>query len=237
MIPLRDANPSGTRPLVTQGLIGLNLLVFLYELALGDRLDQFLLIYGLVPAKVTYLGEVAGLSLVPDVAVPALTSIFLHGGWLHLLGNMWYLWIFGDNVEDRLGHFRFLVFCLLCGLSAGAAQVLANPYSGLPTIGASGAIAGVLGAYMICFPMARILTLVPIFFFFQFIELPAFLVLFFWFILQFFNGTLALAAPVMGGVAWWAHIGGFLAGMLLIRLFPRCSRARQTYYRVWFDRW
>jgi membrane associated rhomboid family serine protease len=229
MLPLRDANRSSTWPLVTFGLIVLNALAFFYELGQGDRLDQFLLDYGLVPVKVVYFGRIAGLDLLGDVAVPALASIFLHGGWLHLLGNMWFLWIFGDNVEDCLGHFRFALFYLLAGLAGGAAQVFASPQSGVPIIGASGAIAGVLGAYMIRFPRARILTLVPIFVFIQFVELPAFVVLLFWFALQFFNGTLAIASQMGGGVAWWAHIGGFAAGMAMILVFP--NRRRRVQYR------
>jgi membrane associated rhomboid family serine protease len=232
LIPLRDANPSGTWPVVTVALILANAVAFWHQLSLGPELDRFVLEYGLVPAKVTYLGRIPGLSLYEDAIRPAFTSLFLHAGWLHLIGNMWYLWLFGDNVEDRLGHLGFLGFYLATGVAAGMVQVYASADSVVPVIGASGAIAGVLGAYMLCFPRARILTLVPILVFVQFLELPAFVVLFFWFALQFLNGTLSLGAAA--GVAWWAHIGGFVAGMVLVRVLPRCRRSRQRYYRTRF---
>jgi membrane associated rhomboid family serine protease len=233
VIPLRDANPSGTWPLVTVAVILANVAAFVHELGQGPALDRFLLTYGLVPVKVVYLWQIAGLGLLGDVVIPAFASIFLHGGFVHLLGNMWYLWIFGDNIEDRLGHLRFLVFYLLCGLLASAAHVALNPESGVPVIGASGAIAGVLGAYLVCFPRARVLTLVPIFIFVQFVQLPAFVLLLFWFVLQFFNGALAIGQANLGGVAWWAHIGGFVAGMVLVWVFPRRRGARQTHYHGW----
>ena len=230
MIPLRDANPSGTRPLVTVALIIANLAAFYHELSLGEQLDRFLLEYGLVPLKVTHFFRVEGLSLTGDVLQPAFASLFLHGGWLHLIGNMWFLWLFGDNIEDRLGHGRFLLFYLLAGIGASATHVYFNPESGAPTIGASGAIAGVLGAYLVCFPRAQILTIVPILFVIQFIELPAFVVLGFWFLLQFFNGFTAISTQMSGGVAWWAHIGGFVLGIALILLLPRNRRSRQLHY-------
>jgi membrane associated rhomboid family serine protease len=159
--------------------------------------------------------------------------MFLHGGWLHLIGNMWYLWIFGDNVEDRVGHIRFLAFYLLCGFGAGIAHTIINANTAVPSIGASGAIAGVLGAYLVSYPFARVLTLVPLFIFIQIIEIPAVIVLGLWFVIQFFNGTAALAsttAASAGGVAWWAHVGGFLLGVLLIGLFPRRGRQRYDSY-------
>jgi membrane associated rhomboid family serine protease len=151
-------------------------------------------------------------------ALPLLTSMFLHGGWLHFLGNMLYLWVFGDNIEDRIGHFGFLGFYLTCGLAAAFLHIFTNTASIVPTVGASGAIAGVLGAYLVLFPGARVLTLVPIFFFFQLIELPALVFLGFWFVMQFFSGAMSLAAgeQQMGGTAWWAHIGGFVTGIGLI---------------------
>jgi hypothetical protein len=154
--------------------------------------------------------------------------MFLHGGWLHLIGNMWYLWIFGDNVEDRLGHFPFFIFYLLSGIGAGIVHTILNANTFVPTIGASGAIAGVLGAYLVSYPFARVLTLVPIFVFIQVIEIPAMIVLGFWFVIQFFSGAAALATagPNSGGVAWWAHVGGFVIGMVLIGLFPRKDRPR-----------
>jgi len=223
MIPLRDRNPSGTFPLVTIALILANGVVFLYQLSLGEKLPAFLIHFGLVPAKVSYYGEVPGLTL-PHIVFPFFTSMFFHGGWLHVIGNMWYLWIFGDNIEDRLGHFRFFVFYVLCGIGAALFHTFLNPHSTVPCVGASGAIAGVLGAYLICFPFARVLTVVPIFFFFQIIEMPAVLLLLFWFVLQFFSGTLSIAVTAQtggGGVAWWAHVGGFVCGMLFINIFSK----------------
>lgn len=237
MIPLRDHNPSGTFPYVTISLIVVNSLLFLYEVSLGPSLERFLLRYGLVPFLVTHVDQIPGLSLL-DVAPTFLTSMFLHGGWLHVIGNMWYLWIFGDNVEDRMGHGRFLVFYVACGLIAALVHYSFNPQSKLPTVGASGAIAGVLGAYLLCFPRARVDLLVVFFLFIDVVSVPAAFVLFFWFIIQFFNGMLSLGAATAqtGGVAWWAHIGGFVAGFLFARTFPRAKRSRQTVYRVWFDR-
>jgi len=154
------------------------------------------------------------------VALPYLTSLFLHGGWFHLIGNMWYLWIFGDNVEDRLGHFRFILFYLIVGVGAGVVHTGVNYDVRIPSVGASGAIAGVLGAYLILYPNARVLTLVPILFIWQIIEIPAALVLGIWFLMQFFSGAtaLAVASATEGGVAWWAHIGGFVLGMILVRV-------------------
>ncbi len=153
--------------------------------------------------------------------------MFLHGGWLHLIGNMWYLWIFGDNVEDRLGHSRFLVFYLLAGLGAGFIHTGVNYYVEIPSVGASGAIAGVLGAYLLLYPFARVTTLIPIFFFWQIIEVPAVVILGLWFVMQFLSGTsaLAIADATSGGVAWWAHIGGFLVGMILLAVFRRPGQA------------
>jgi rhomboid family protein len=158
--------------------------------------------------------------------------MFLHGGWLHLIGNMWYLWIFGDNIEDRLGHFSYLIFYLLCGLGAGVVHTILNYDVRVPSIGASGAIAGVLGAYLVSYPGARILTLIPIFIFMQIIEIPAVIVLGFWFIMQFLSGTASLASATAnaGGVAWWAHVGGFVIGMILVGLFPRRDRSRYEYH-------
>jgi membrane associated rhomboid family serine protease len=237
MIPLRDRNPSGTFPLVTIAIIVINLMIFIYELSLGYRLDRFLMTWGLVPLKVSHFFYIPNLT-VADAFAPFFTSMFLHGGWLHVIGNMWYLWIFGDNIEDRLGRFRFLIFYLVCGLGAAVTHVLFNSRSGMPVVGASGAVAGVLGAYMYCFPRARVLTLVPIFFFLTFIEIPAFFLLAFWFVLQFFSGAMSVAARVGdgGGVAWWAHVGGFALGIILILLMQRVPRSRQTRYAVRFDR-
>jgi len=214
MIPLRDVNPAYSTPVVTRTLIVLNLLLFLYELTLGTELRGFVYAWGLIPARL-------GLALggAEPVARPALTllsSMFLHGGWAHLIGNLWYLWIFGDNVEDLLGPAGFLVFYLAAGVAAGLFQVLLHPGSPLPTIGASGAIAGVLGAYLVSFPRARVITLVPLFPFFQVIPMPAVLVLGLWFVFQFLSGVLFPDSG--GGVAWWAHIGGFAFGFVAMRL-------------------
>ena len=220
MIPFRDNIQTRTAPVVTIALILVNSVVFLYELSLGDtNLTAFVFQYGVVPANV-FAWPGSGQSLI-WVGLPFLTSMFLHGGFLHLIGNMWYLWIFGDNVEDRLGHFRFLLFYLLAGLGAGIVHTVLNYYVEIPSVGASGAIAGVLGAYLVLYPFARVLTLVPIFIFIQIIEIPAVIVLGLWFLLQFLSGasTLGMSDPSAGGVAWWAHIGGFVIGMLLLAVF------------------
>jgi membrane associated rhomboid family serine protease len=217
MIPLRDRNPSGSFPSVTLALIAANTLVFLYEVQLGPELRHFVARFALTPAEVT--GDVLyGTASLAGTAMPFVTSMFLHGGWLHLIGNMWFLWIFGDNVEDTLGSFRYLLFYLACGLGAAGIHFAISPSSTAPTLGASGAIAGVLGAYAILFPGARVLTLVPIFLFLQIMELPALVVLGLWFVLQLFNGSFALSSSAGPGIAWWAHIGGFLVGALLILL-------------------
>jgi membrane associated rhomboid family serine protease len=221
MIPFRDNIRSRTVPVVTVSLIVANSAVFLYELSLGFELEAFLFRYGVVPTNVfQWPGSGQPLAI---VLVPYFTSMFLHGGWLHLIGNMWYLWIFGDNVEDTFGHFGFLVFYLVAGIGAGTVHSVLNSISQVPTVGASGAIAGVLGAYMLLYPFARVLTLIPILFFIQIIEVPALLVLGFWFLMQFLSGagSLAAADPTGGGVAWWAHIGGFLIGICLLPLFRK----------------
>lgn len=215
MIPLRDTNPHGRAPVVTYALIGLNVLAFLAELALGDRVGALFAQFGVVPARViAALDPAAG---DPGAWFSFGSSMFLHGGWMHLIGNMLFLYVFGDNIEDRAGHARFLLFYLIAGSAAAATQVAVDPLSTTPMVGASGAIAGVLGAYVILFPRARVLTLVPIFIFFQLIELPAFLFLGLWFLMQIASGLLSLQIGAdAGGVAWWAHIGGFVAGALLI---------------------
>lgn len=222
MIPFRDANPSSRVPIVTIGLILINALFFLQEVGMGEALQSFIYAYGVVPQKWLFAGQSP--ELAPEaIAATYLTSIFLHGGWMHLIGNMWYLWIFGDNIEDRLGHVRFLAFYILCGLLAGAAHTAFNLNSAMPAVGASGAIAGVLGAYLVLFPHARVQTLVPFFLHYEILELPALIVLGGWFFIQFLNGTASIAMTAQGGgVAWWAHIGGFLAGIFLLSVFhPR----------------
>jgi membrane associated rhomboid family serine protease len=224
MIPLRDRNPTDSVPVVTIAIIVLNVAVFLHEFALGPALRPFLLEYGLVPAQVT-LAFRYGEGSLAGALLPFLTSMFVHGGWLHVIGNMWFLWIFGDNVEDVLGSARYALFYLVCGLGAGLTHWLIQPGSAVPTVGASGAIAGVLGAYAYLFPGARVLTLVPIFFIIQLIEIPAVLLLAIWFLLQFVTGLTAPLAGAGGGIAWGAHVGGFLAGLLIVRLtHPRRIR-------------
>ncbi|MCX8043455.1 MAG: rhomboid family intramembrane serine protease [Desulfobacterota bacterium] len=222
MIPLKDTIPSRTFPFVNYLLIAINIICFFYQLSLGPYVQHFISLWGVVPLRVTTLqGDFY------QIFSPFITSMFLHGGWLHVLGNMLYLYIFGDNVEDRLGHVRYLIFYLLCGICASVTQVLAAPYARIPMVGASGAIAGVMGAYFCMFPYSRIVTLVFIFFFIEFIEIPAFFFLLFWFVLQFLNGTLSFSTQnAAGGVAWWAHIGGFVAGILLLLVFRRKRRYR-----------
>jgi membrane associated rhomboid family serine protease len=216
MIPLRDNIPSSRRPYVNYTIIGVNVVVFLLEVASGPRLGDLLATYGFVPARfLIFLGQGA----VAAAIIPMFTSMFLHGGWLHLIGNMWTLFIFGDNVEDVLGEGGFLFFYLFCGAAALILHVLISGGSAVPLVGASGAIAGVMGAYVCLFPGARILTLVPIFIIFTVIEVPAYIYLGIWFFLQFFQGTFSITTQgAVGGVAWWAHVGGFLAGVGLINL-------------------
>ena len=229
MIPLRDTVPSRTAPVVTVGLIALNVIVFLHETALGPYLESFVFAYGLVPRRFVYW---PGDPLAPARFLPLLTSMFWHGGWLHLLGNMLYLWIFGDNVEDRLGHFRYLIFYLAAGIAAALTQVALNPGSALPTVGASGAIAGVLGAYLITYPRSRVLTLIPIIIFPWFVEIPAVFYLAFWFLMQVLEGVGQLGVPQEGGgVAVWAHIGGFIAGVVLVKLMEPPGRGRPAALR------
>jgi len=225
MIPLRDENPSTTTPVVTRLLILLNVAAFVYELTLGPDLKDFVYEWGLVPVRVTlalgYHEPAAG------AIISIFTSMFLHGGFAHIIGNMWYLWIFGDNVEDRFGHFGFLLFYLAAGVVAATAHWATNMQSQLPTVGASGAIAGVLGAYLVAYPRARVITLVPLFPFFQVVALPAMVVLGLWFVLQFFSGALTLGtSAVTGGVAFWAHVGGFAFGALAMRIAGGGRRGR-----------
>lgn len=215
MIPLRDTQPSHHFPVVTVGLIAVNVLAFLYQISLDEfSLNHFVAEYGLVPRRLQ----------LSDF----LTNIFLHGGWWHLIGNMWFLWIYGDNIEDILGRGKFLLFYVLCGVAAGLVHVLFNLDSRVPTIGASGAIAGIMGAYLVKFPHSRILTLVPVIIFFTTMEIPAWLILVYWFVLQFFSGvgTIGQSHLNQGGVAWFAHVGGFLAGIVLIYLLRPQAKYR-----------
>src|SRR5439155_12523676 len=205
MIPLRDVIPSRTTPYITITIIVLNALAWLFEVSLPhDVLNEFLTIYGVVPAYFSW----------PTLV----TSMFLHGSWSHVIGNMWYLWIFGDNVEDNVGHGRFVIFYLVCGIAAAFGQIVADPNSMLPTIGASGAIAGVMGAYFVLYPRSRVLTLIP-FIFLQVVEIPAVVLLGFWFLMQLFSaGTIAMTAAShgSGGVAFAAHVAGFVVGVIAV---------------------
>jgi len=215
MIPLRDSTPSRTIPFVNYLLITANVLVFLFEVSLGKETSKLIFHFGLIPPHFLYQFETMHIRI--GAIVPVFSSMFLHGGWMHLIGNMLFLYIFGDNVEDRFGHFKYFVFYLIAGMAAAAMQIYMFPASTTPMVGASGAIAGVLGAYVFMYPTAKILTLVPIIFFFQIIELPAFLFLGFWFALQIISGMFALGIGAdAGGVAWWAHIGGFVAGAIFV---------------------
>jgi rhomboid family protein len=211
MIPLRDVIPSRTTPVVTVAIIALNAVAWLYELSLPERsLDTLLKIYGVVPA-----------AFQPMTLV---TSMFLHGSWSHVIGNMWYLWIFGDNVEDRMGHGRFIVFYLLCGIGAALAHIAAQSTSLLPTIGASGAIAGVMGAYFVLYPHSRVLTLIPLIIVWEVVEIPAIFLLGFWFVMQLFSaGAIAVSANTAGsgGIAFVAHVAGFVLGLVGVFVFRK----------------
>jgi membrane associated rhomboid family serine protease len=218
MIPIRDSVKSSTVPVINYIIIAINALVFAYELSLGDQLDSFFRSFGLIPtAFFTALstGDVLG------VVFPVFTSMFMHGGLMHFFGNMWFLYIFGDNVQDSMGRSRYVVFYLLCGIAAALTQVFLNPDSQVPMIGASGAIAGVMGAYMVLYPRGKVLTLIPIFFFIQFVRVPAVVFLLIWIGLQTIQGVASLGMDMSGGVAFWAHIGGFVAGVVLIFLFRK----------------
>ena len=226
MIPLRDILPRRRRPVVTVALIAVNVVFFFYELALGPALPQFLMQAAFVPAR-AFEGPIS-VGHLGGEGLSALLSMFLHGGWLHLGGNMLYLWIFGDNIEDRLGHARFLLFYLLCGYAASFAHAFFNAGSMVPAIGASGAIAGVLGAYLLLHPGARIVSLIFLGFFFTTVEVPAIVFLPIWFLIQFFSGLASLGGPEnAGGVAWFAYIGGFVAGPLLLFLLESERRFRR----------
>lgn len=237
MLPIKDDIPSRTVPLVTLALIGLNVVVLLYQISLGIDADPraaqaaqaFVTEFGLMPCRLT--GSCAALDQFPHPVVTIFTSMFLHGGLFHAGGNMLYLWIFGNNVEDALGHGRFIVFYFLSGTAAALAQTLVYPASSIPMVGASGAVSGVLGAYLILFPYARVLVLLIFGFFIRTVHVPAMLVLGFWIVVQFLSGIITVGAPGSrgadtGGTAWFAHIGGFLVGIVLVFLM-RPLRARR----------
>ncbi len=221
MIPIRDAVRSNHFPLVNSLIIGLNGIAFLWQMAQGSHLREALFLFGVVPVRYSDPSVASHFTSFQQL-LPFLTSLFLHGGFLHIIGNMWFLYIFGDNIEDRLGHIRYLLFYLLSGISAGLIHLMTNWNSSIPTIGASGAIAGVMGAYLILYPRAKILTLIPIFFFFQFIEIPAFVFLGYWLLLQMISA--GLTRSDVGGVAWWAHIGGFIAGIVIFKILDFIPR-------------
>jgi membrane associated rhomboid family serine protease len=222
VIPLRDTNRSEVYPIINSCIIAVTVLAFIIELLHGQGLEEFIYLYGLVPARYAEPEFITVQRL-----IPFLTFMFLHGGFFHLLGNMWFLYIFGDNVEDRLGHLRYLIFYMLCGLSSGASHLIINWQSNVPTIGASGAIAGVMGAYLILYPRAKILTLIPIFFLPYFIEIPAFFFLGIWFLFQFLSAAVSTAQEA-GGVAWWAHIGGFVFGIVFLKLFELVPKGKMN---------
>ncbi|HEV3306505.1 MAG TPA: rhomboid family intramembrane serine protease [Candidatus Sulfotelmatobacter sp.] len=230
MLPIRDDLPRYSTPWVTRFLIVLNLLIYFFEATLSPQ-DLRVVIhqFGVVPYHLAAFLAGSSRFPLPVVVLPFFTSMFLHGSWMHVIGNMWFLYIFGDNVEDYLGHFKYLVFYILVGLIAMVTQVAINLHSTVPTLGASGAIAGVLGAYFILYPRARVLT----WFFVLVVWVPAWIILGYWFVLNFLSGTasaLAVQGQNMGGVAFWAHVGGFAAGALLVKVFG--ERARRYPYAV-----
>ncbi|MBW2238843.1 MAG: rhomboid family intramembrane serine protease [Deltaproteobacteria bacterium] len=215
MIPIRDTIPSKNYPVVNHTIIGINVVLYLFEMSQGADLNRFIYIYGLVPARYS-VPQVAAYFSTGQQLFSLLSFMFLHGGFFHLLGNMWFLYIFGDNIEDRLGPFRYIAFYLLCGITSGLSHLVLNLHSNMPTIGASGAVAGVMGAYLILHPHAKILTLIPIIIIPWFIEIPAFFFLGLWFVLQFLNATGTHGGA--GGIAWWAHIGGFVFGIVFLKI-------------------
>jgi membrane associated rhomboid family serine protease len=219
MIPLKDNIPTRRFPLITVLIIGLNCLVYLYQLSLGRMGRHFIYALGAIPYEFTHFTNMPSY---PEVPFPLtlVSSMFMHGGLFHLGGNMLYLWIFGNNVEDCMGRGRFVVFYLLCGSIAAFSHILTNPDSTIPMVGASGAVSGILGAYLLLYPRARVLTLLFFGFFIRIVEIPAMVVLGFWIVVQLLNGTKALGSSV-GGVAWFAHVGGFIAGLILIQFFHR----------------
>jgi membrane associated rhomboid family serine protease len=235
MIPIRDDTPRFSTPFVTYFIIALNTLVFLFELSVSEQgrgaLNSFIYHFGVVPWRFDHVLAAWPASSLTGLFLPVLTSMFLHASWLHLIGNMWFLWIFGDNIEDYLGHFSYLLFYLVCGFAAAVTHILLNAGSRLPSVGASGAIAGVMGAYFVLYPKARVMMWFPPIFFFQ---LPAWLVLGYWFFMQFLSGaatSIAETSQTNGGIAFWAHVGGFVAGVVLVKVLP--ERPRRYRYAAW----
>jgi membrane associated rhomboid family serine protease len=216
MIPIRDSHPSRSFPAITVAIIAINAAIFLFEQMLDDySQNHFVSLYAMIPARFRMS--------------TLITSMFLHGGWMHIIGNMWFLWIFGDNVEDILGKFKYVLFYLGCGAAAGLTHLAFNLDSRIPTVGASGAIAGVMGAYLLKFPHSKITTLIPIFIFFTTVDIPAWIMLAYWFVIQLASGVgdIATMHVQRGGVAWFAHVGGFLAGVILIKIFRTNERYRR----------
>jgi membrane associated rhomboid family serine protease len=225
MIPLKDDNPTSTFPVVTIAIISINILVFLYQLTISGKAEElFILSVGAIPYEITHFRDIYPPSIIPP-PFTIFTAMFVHGGLLHLGGNMLYLWIFGDNIEDILGHIKFLVFYLSTGLIASLAHVYIEPSSNIPMIGASGAIAGILGAYLVRFPRARVFTLVFFIFFIDIVRIPAVFFLILWFVFQL------ISSGSGGGIAWFAHIGGFISGLLLIRCFESSRKGHRRYRR------
>ncbi len=237
MIPIRDDTPRYSTPYVTYFIIALNVVVFLFELSVemqGQRaLNAMIYEFGVVPRHFDRAVATGATFRIPALFLTILTSMFLHGGWLHIIGNMWFLWIFGDNIEDYLGHLRYLLFYLASGVAAALTHIALNAGSNIPTVGASGAIAGVMGAYFVLYPKARVLTLVPLIVFFTFWWIPAWVMLGYWFVVQFLMGaaTSITVSQSTGGVAVWAHVGGFITGIILIKVLP--ERSQRQRYAAW----
>lgn len=231
MFPIQDSIPRRCPPLMNWAIMATCIVVFLFEISLPPHvLERLFYLFGVVPARYTHPDWAASVGLVPKAILPLFTCMFLHGSWVHIIGNMWTLWIFGDNVEDEMGPLRYLLFYLFCGIVASLVQIYTNPNSTIPTIGASGAIAGVMGAYFLLFPRARIIIMIPILFFPFFFDVPALFFLAFWFLEQVFSGAFSLLSPEQaGGIAWWAHAGGFLCGMLSYRFFLHKGICRRRY--------
>jgi membrane associated rhomboid family serine protease len=234
MIPIRDETPRYSTPYVTYFIIALNVVVFLFELSVGMQghraLNSMIYQFGVVPRHFERAVAGGAAFRIPGLFLSILTSMFLHGGWVHVIGNMWFLWIFGDNIEDYLGHLRYLLFYLTSGVAAALTHIALNFGSNIPTVGASGAIAGVMGAYFVLYPRARVLTWFPPIFFFH---LPAWVMLGYWFVVQFLMGatTSITESQSTGGIAVWAHVGGFITGIILIKLLP--ERLQRRRYAAW----
>jgi len=221
MIPLRDINPRHSTPLVTIAFILVNALVWLYQVSLGQAGgERFIFALGLVPARIDAVFTTHAISL-GDAFLPLVTSMFLHGGWMHVIGNMWFLWVFGDNVEDRFGHSIYFLFYVACGLGAGLIHTAFDWGSSVPTVGASGAISGVMGAYLVMFQRSKVVTLIPLIFFWFTVQIPAMFFVGYWILLQFVGGLGAMSMHSQGGTAWWAHIGGFAVGFVLAKVLRR----------------